>query len=104
MNHGNLPPAQKNPDEVHNNGYAARLVGAVNQFMAKGPQGVSPQLEQLHPEGYADDGDAHQQTHDVIDDGDEDTAKNKPEYVAEQTHIGDYYLIACFMRLRTYSY
>ena len=29
MNHGNLPPAQKNPDEVHYNGYAARLVGAV---------------------------------------------------------------------------
>lgn len=77
---------------------------AVNQFMAKGPQGVSPQFEQLHPAGYAYDGDAHQQTHDVIDDGDEDTAKNRPEYVAEQEHLGDYYLIACFMRLRIYSY
>ena len=77
---------------------------AVNQFMAKGPQGASPQFEQLHPAGYADDGDAHQQTHDVIDDGDEDTAKNRPEYVAEQEHLGDYYLIACFMRLRIYSY
>lgn len=103
MNHGNLPPAQKNPDEVQTMDTQPGWLGR-QPIHGQRATGRKSQFEQLHPAGYADDGDAHQQTHDVIDDGDEDTAKNRPEYLAEQEHLGDYYLIACFMRLRIYSY
>ena len=37
VNQCNLPPAHKNPDKIHDDGYAARLVGAVHQFFAEGP-------------------------------------------------------------------
>lgn len=61
-----LPPAQKNPDEVHDYRYAPRLTRAELHIMPERPQDVRAQLKQLHPEGYADNSQAHQQPHHII--------------------------------------
>lgn len=87
VNHGNLPPAQQDPDEVHHNGQDARLIGTVHQLMAEGPEGVNPKLEQLHAKGNADDSNAHHKADDEVDDRNEDAAKNEPEYVTDGFHI-----------------
>jgi len=79
----NLPPAQQDPDDVHDNGQTAGLIGTVHQFMAERPQGVCSQLEELHAERNADDGDAHQQPHDVVDNGYDDPSQDEPEYVTD---------------------
>ena len=84
---GDLPPAEEDPDEVHDDGYTAGFAGAVHQFGAEGPEGVGSQLEQLQAEGDADDGDAHQQAHDVVDDGYQDAAQDEPEEVADGVHL-----------------
>ena len=42
---GDLPPAQQNPDQIHDDGQAARLAGTVHQFMSEGPHGVGSKLE-----------------------------------------------------------
>ena len=86
VDNGYLPPATEHPDEVHHHRHAARLIGPVNQFVAKWPEGVGPQLEKLHAEGYADDGYAHQQADDVVYHGDDDATKDKPEDVADEFH------------------
>ena len=82
VDEGNLPPAEEYPDEVHHHRYAARFIGAVHQLVAEGPEGVSAQLEELYAKGYADDCDAHQQTDDVVYQGDDDTAEDEPNDVA----------------------
>ena len=91
VKHGNLPPAQQDPDDVHDNRQAVGLIGAVHQFMAERPEGVSPQFEQLHAKRNTDDGDAHHQTDDEVDDGNQDAAKDEPENVAECFHISQTY-------------
>ena len=83
MDECDLPPAQEDPDKIHHNGKTARLAGTVDQFMAEGPQGIGAQLEQLHAERDADDGNAHQQANKVIDYGDQQSAENKPEKITE---------------------
>ena len=83
---GDLPPSQENPDQVHHNRDAARLVGSIHQFMTEGPKGIGPQFKKLHAKGDADDGDAHQKADDIIDQGDDKAAQNKPEYVAKEFH------------------
>lgn len=80
---GNLPPSQENPDEVHHDGQAARLIRAVHQLMAKRPEGVGAQLEELDAKRNADNADTHQQPYDVVYNGDKDTAEDEPEYVAD---------------------
>ena len=86
MKQGNLPPAKQYPDEIHHNGYTARLIGTVHQLMAERPEGEGTELEELYAKRNADDGDAHQQPYDIVDNGDDDTAKNQPEYIADRVH------------------
>lgn len=86
VDEGNLPPTEKYPDKVHYHRYAARLVGTVHQLVAKRPEGICTQLKELHSERYADDGYAHQQTDDVVYQGDHDTAQDEPDDVAEEFH------------------
>lgn len=83
---GNLPPSQQDPDEVHNNGQASRFLRTVYQFMAERPEGIGAQFEELHTEGDPDDGDAHQKPHEIIDEGDEDSAEDEPEDVSDKIH------------------
>ena len=82
VNDGNLPPATEDPDEVHYHRYTPGFIGAVNQHMAEGPQCIGAQLKQLHAKGNADDCYAHQQAHDIVDDGDDNATKDEPEYVS----------------------
>ena len=86
VKNGNLPPSRQNPEEIHKHGQTSGLIGAVHQLMTKGPQCICAQFEELHAKRYADDGDAHQQPHQVIYQGDDDTAQQKPEYVAKSVH------------------
>ena len=83
---GNLPPAKKYPDKIHHRRQASGFTRPVYKFMAEWPQSVSAQLEELHTEGDANDGDAHQQSHDILDEGDDYAAKQKPEYIAKELH------------------
>ena len=54
--------------------------------MPERPQGVAPEFEQLDAERNADDGDAHQQSHGKIDEGDDEAAEDEPEDVSEKIH------------------
>ena len=83
---GYFPPSEQNPDQIHHDRDASGLAGSVDYLTAEGPEGVIGELEELQPEGYADDGDAHQQTHQYIDDGDKQASQNKPEYVSQRFH------------------
>ena len=78
-----LPPSAENPDEIHHNGKASRLIWPVHQFVTERPQRVRAQLEQLHTERNAHDGDAQQQSHDIVDEGDDYAAQDKPEDVSD---------------------
>lgn len=98
VNEGDLPPAAENPDEIHHHRHAARLFGTIHQLMAKGPQCISAQLEQLHAKGYADERDAHQQSNNIVDNGNDNTAKQKPEYIAKKLHS-----YSCFNAFASWS-
>ena len=78
-----LPPSAKNPDEIHHDGKASRFIRPGYQLVPERPQRVRAQLEQLHAERNADDGDAQQQPHNVVDQGDDDAAQDKPEDVSD---------------------
>lgn len=88
MQRGNLPPTTENPYQIHNHGYATGLIRAIYQLMTKWPQGVRAQFEQLNAKWYAYDCDAHQQSHQIVNQGDDNPAKDKPENVAKRFHIG----------------
>ena len=75
VQNGNLPPAAKDPDEVHEDRYTSGLARAVHQLPAEGPERVGPQLEKLNPEGNANDRKAHQETYDVVDQGYDDASQ-----------------------------
>ena len=87
VDQGDFPPAKQNPDEVHHNGQASRLTGAVHHFIAEGPQGIGSQLEELESERDTDNGDTQQNPCGIIHQGDKDTAKNEPKYVSERVHL-----------------
>jgi hypothetical protein len=86
MQEGNLPPARKDPDEVHHNGQATWLVGPVHHLVPERPQRIRSQFKQLNTKGNADDGNAHEESHHIINDGYYDTSKEKPEDVADRVH------------------
>ena len=87
MDDGDLPPAQQDPDQVHDDGKAARFAGLVHQLVSERAQRIAAQLEQLNAERNADDGDAHQKPHDEIDDSHEDTPEYEPQKIAEKVHF-----------------
>ena len=82
MQEGNLPPAREDPEEVHHDGQAARLVGLVHHLVSERPQRIRSQLKQLNTKGNADDGDAHDEPHHIINEGNDDTSQEEPEDVA----------------------
>ena len=86
VDQGDLPPAQQDPEEVHHRGQAAGLPGAVHQLVAEGPEGVAAEFEELDAEGDADDGDAHHQPHEEIDQRDEQAAEHEPDQITEKFH------------------
>lgn len=86
MDEGDFPPAEKDPDEVHDGGKAAGLAGAVDQLAPEGPEGVAAQLEELDSERNADDSYAHQQPYNDVDGGDQEAAQDEPGEVSEELH------------------
>ena len=86
MHQRNLPPSQKNPKEIHDNGDAARLARAVHQLVPERPKHIGAQLEQLQTERDTNYRDAHQKPHDKIDDGYNKSTKNQPKTITERFH------------------
>ena len=87
MDGGNLPPARQDPDQVHHSRYTAGFPGPVNQLMAERPECIGTQLEKLRAERDTDDGNAHQQPDNIVDQGDEDSSQKEPADVTEQFHV-----------------
>lgn len=86
MEEGDLPPATQDPQKVHHDSQASLLLRTAYQFVPEGPQGISAKLEQLNSEGNADKGKTHQQTGEVIKDGNDNPAQNKPKDVSNSFH------------------
>ena len=86
VNEGDLPPSKENPKKIHNNGQAARIVRAADDIVSERPEGVGAEFEELHAERNADDGDAHQQAIEVVQDGCNQAAEQQPKNIAEKFH------------------
>ena len=86
VDEGDLPPPEKDPDEVHDGGKAAGLAGAVDELAAEWPEGIAAELYELDAERYADDGYAHQQSYGDVYDGDQKATQNEPGEVSEELH------------------
>ena len=49
-------------------------------------KGIDAQFEKLDAEGDADDGDAHQQPYEPVDDGDQQAAEDEPDKISQEFH------------------
>lgn len=86
VDNGNLPPAEQDPEQVHHRGEATGLARPEDHRMAERPESKRPQLEELQPERNPDDGHAHHQAHDEIQDRNDEAAEEQPEDIAEKSH------------------
>ena len=87
MARGNFPPSQHQPECVHSNRQASGLFWFVHHFVPEWPQCVLAQFEQLYPEGYANYGDAHHQTHHKVDYRYNEPAQHEPQQIPNSFHI-----------------
>ena len=83
---GDLPPACQDPDQVHRHGNAAGFIGPVNEFVPERPEGVPPQFEELDAERDADKGDAHHESDQKVEQGDEQAAEQQPQKISKGSH------------------
>ena len=76
MKYGYLPPAKKNPNQVHHNRDASWLIGAIHKFMTKRPQSVCAQLEELNAKRNTYYCDAHKESYQIVEQGYNNTAQD----------------------------
>ena len=80
------PPAgEDEPEDVakHREGLVA---SGWHQRPAERPERVAGQLERLHPERDADDGDAHEDARDHVSDPHPDAREDQPDDVEDEPH------------------
>jgi len=58
MEQGDLDASEDYPDDVHDHSQTAGVIRPGDYFMTERPERQPRYLEQLHPERYADDGQA----------------------------------------------
>lgn len=72
-------PADQDPDDVHDDGEGCRRLMFVHYFFSEGQEAEKGQLDALHAEGDADDGDAENQSADQIAQEHEKSSEDDPE-------------------------
>ena len=84
MSQTKLPTEEYDPDEVADQAAGAKMTNF--DLVPKWPQYKFSNLEALHPEGYANDGNAPNQTGDKPQDCPNNTAKYQPNNITNDTH------------------
>ena len=78
MHKGYLYAAQNNPQGIHKDGQAAAVVCVRLHLTAERPQRKASDLEKLHSERDAYDGDTEQEAYDPVIEGDDESAQDDP--------------------------
>ena len=78
MNCRDFPESAEDPDNVHRHRQAAGLILAELHLAAEGPHNVGAKFEQLHSERNTDNGYAHQQTDQIVEESDLQSSEDQP--------------------------
>ena len=81
-----LDSSAENPDNVHQNGQTASVIGIRLNVMSERPQCKTRHLEKLESERNTDDADAVKQPCDCIIKADHKSSQEQPKYVTQKLH------------------
>ena len=77
-----LDSSAENPDDVHQNGQTASVIGIRLNIVSERPQCNTCHLEKLESERNTDDADAVKQSDECVIKADYKSSQEQPEYVA----------------------
>lgn len=78
MEHSYFYSSEEDPDNVHQDGQTASVIGSGAYVTSEWPEGKPRHLEQLHTEWYSYDGDTEQDCHEGIIKADHQTTQDQP--------------------------
>ena len=78
MGRGNLPPPDKDPEDVHTDAQTTCRILSLDDFRAERPEGEDAEFPKLTAERDADDGDAEKQPGQEISERDKKSAQHEP--------------------------
>ena len=87
MGHGNLPPTEKNPKDIHKDVETSGSIVSFYDFSAERPQGESTEFPQLKAERDTDDGNAEEKAYQEISERNQESAQHEPENVTDEFHM-----------------
>ena len=82
MEKSDLYSSEDDPDDIHDDGEAAAVVGVGMYVSSERPESKSGHLDELESKRDSDDGDAEQNTHQGIIETDHKASHDQPEYVS----------------------
>ena len=82
MEKSDLYSSEDDPDDIHDDGEAAAVVGVGMYVSSERPESKSGHLDELESKRDSDDGDAEQDTHQGIIETDHKASHDQPEYVS----------------------
>lgn len=82
VEHCDFYASEDDPDDIHDDGEAASVVGVGMYVTSERPECKTGHLDELESERDSDDGDAEQDTHQGVIETDHKTSHDQPEYVS----------------------
>ena len=86
MEHRDLYSSAQDPDDIHQNGQTASVIGIRLNVVSKRPQCKTCHLEKLESERNTDDADAVKQPCDCVIKADYKSSQEQPKYVTQKLH------------------
>ena len=87
VNRRDLPESGKDPNDIHHHRQTTGFFVAKLHLAPERPHDISAKFKQLDPEWNSDNGYAHQQTHQVVKEGNLQSPEDQPKDVSYNFHI-----------------